>query len=238
MTDAREFTIFDVQSDLAHFRRPYAITSALTFPIPPRTALCGLVGAVLGLPKNEGLSDLTDEHAVFGLLESAPLHLTQYSFNLVQTKDNPGFRLKAENPHTQVRYECIRGPRYRVAFSHPTLASELRRLLIEGRTVYTPCLGLAWMIACIADVRSESGELIDDAATGSYKCLVRTADLSGDIEWDADGVYQRLRMPAEMQPDRQVTRYEEYVVETTGRAITGKLQRHWRLASGDCFSAM
>ena len=100
----REFTVFDVESDLAHFRRPYTTTSALTFPIPPRTALCGLVGAILGLPKNDGLAELTDEKAVFGLLTAAPLSLTQYSFNLVDTKDNPSFRLKPENPHTQVRY--------------------------------------------------------------------------------------------------------------------------------------
>jgi CRISPR-associated protein Cas5h len=238
MTRAREFAVFDVESDLAHFRRPYTTTSALTFPVPPRTALCGLVGAILGQPKNEGLSNFLDQEAIFGLLDSAPLSLTQYSFNLVDTKDNPSFRLKPENPHTQVRYECIRSPRYRIAFGHPTLASELRRLLDEGRAVYTPCLGLAWMIAWVDPVRFESGEELSASIVVPYKCLVRTADLVGDVQWDSDAVYQRLRMPAEMQPDRQVTRYEEYIVETTGRAIPCKLRRHWRLASGDCFSAM
>jgi CRISPR-associated protein Cas5h len=238
MTEPREFLVFDVQSDLAHFRRPYATTSALTFPIPPRTALCGLVGAILGQPKDECSANFLDQVAVFGLLNSAPLSLTQYSFNLVDTKDNPSFRLKLENPHTQVRYECIRSPRYRVAFGHLIFATQLRNLLAEGRSVYTPCLGLAWMIACLENIRFEHGELVGGSAAVPYRCLVRTADLDGQVEWDGDSVYQRLRMPAEMQPDRQVTRYEEYIVETTGRAITCKLRHHWRLASGDCFSAM
>lgn len=238
MTEAREFAVFDVQSDLAHFRRPYVTTSALTFPVPPRTALCGLVGAILGQPKDECLANFVDEDAVFGILHAAPLSLTEYSFNLVDTKDNPSFRLKPENPHTQVRYECIRSPKYRVAFGHPTLAAELQDLLAAGRTVYTPCLGLAWMIAWVEDIRSERGEQVANPIGMPYRCLVRSADLEGDVQWDGDAVYQRLRMPAEMQPDRLVTRYEEYIIETTGRAITCKLRHHWRLASGDCFSAM
>ena len=238
MMEGREFAIFEVSSDLAHFRRPYVTTTALTFPIPPRTALCGLVGAILGQPKDEGLRNFVDQEAVFGLLNSAPVNLTQYSFNLVDTKDNPSFRLKSENPHTQVRYECIRSPRYTVAFAHPTLASELVSLLAAGRTVYTPCLGLAWMIAWLGGVRSERGEHVDAPAVMPYRCVVRTTHLEGEVEWDGDAVYQRLRMPAEMQPDRQVTRYEEYIVETSGRAITCQLKQHWRLASGDCFSSM
>jgi CRISPR-associated protein Cas5h len=238
MNGAKEFTVFDVESDLAHFRRPYTTTSALTFPIPPRTALCGLVGAILGLPKNDGLADLTDQNAIFGLLRAKPLDLSQYSFNLVDTKDNPSFRLKPENPHTQVRYECIRYPRYRIAFSHAAFAPKLTHMLLAGKSVYTPCLGLAWMIASVSGVLSEPGELITGPARTSYPCLVRTSDLEGEVEWAGDAVYQRLRMPAEMQPGRQVTRYEEYIVETTGQTITGRLRQHWRLAGGDCFSPM
>src|ERR1039458_9748530 len=105
MTDARDFTVFEVAADLAHFRRPYAITTALTFPIPPRTALCGLVGAVLGLPKNEGLCHFGDADALFGIEVLEPLKTTSFSINLLDTKDNPTFRPKRENPHTPMRYE-------------------------------------------------------------------------------------------------------------------------------------
>lgn len=58
MNDSCDFVVFDVTAEYAHFRRPYAITTALTFPIPTRTALCGLVGAITGLPKNDGLAVL------------------------------------------------------------------------------------------------------------------------------------------------------------------------------------
>ena len=56
--------------------------------------------------------------------------------------------------------------------------------------------------------------------------------------WDREGVYQRVRMAAEMQPDRRVTRYESYVIDTTGRPIRAALKRYWKLSDGTCFSAM
>jgi len=41
--------VFDVSSDYAHFRQPYSTTSSLTYAIPPRTAIFGLIGAILGI---------------------------------------------------------------------------------------------------------------------------------------------------------------------------------------------
>jgi len=197
------------------------------------------VGAILGLPKNENLRYLGDKEALFGLEIRNPLRMGYFSLNLVDTKNNPTFRPLAKNPHTQMRYEFIRAPRYRISFSHRDLGPKLASLIARRETVYTPCLGLAWMIAWVGDgVRVERAEEETGVAQGSYVSLVRSDDVDSDISWDDDGVYQRIRMPAEMQPDREVTRYQEYIIETTGRSIRTKLKRHWRFGSGACFSAM
>lgn len=235
-----EFTIFDVASDMAHFRRQYAITTALTYLIPPRTALCGLVGAVLGLPKNESLAHFQDRDAVFGLRIIAPLRTGHVSVNLIDTKQNPSFRPKAVNPRTTMRYEVVRHPRYRVMFSHPQLARDLVKALKNQESSYTPCLGLAWMIAWFeggAQI-AEAEEVRGDTAILPFVSPVRSDDLQGEVRWNPDGVYQRVRMPAEMQQDRQVTRYESYIIDTTGRPIQASLNVHWKFSDGTCFSAM
>lgn len=237
---ARRFVIFDVASEMAHFRRQYAMTTALTYPVPPRTALCGLIGAVLGLPKNESLRQFSDEDAIFGLQVLTPLRTGHVSINLVDTKDNSTFRLKAVNPRTTMRYEVVRAPRYRVMFSHGELVDQLRRVLENGESVYTPCLGLAWMVAWFEGrpIVLDGEEIRDEGTTPSIISPVRSDDLRGSIRWDPDGVYQRVRMPAEMRPDRQVTRYESYVIDATGRAISAALRVYWKLSDGTCFSAM
>jgi len=239
MMGNQKFTVFEVAGDLAHFRRPYAITTALTFPIPPRTALCGLVGAVLGLPKNDGLRHFSDVDATFGIEILEPLKTTSFSLNLLDTKDNPTFRPKAENPHSPMRYEFIRGPRYRVLFSHRDLGSPLAEALRCGESVYTPCLGLAWLIAWFGEtVEVREAEWITSRSRVACRSLVRSDDLVGPVDWDQQGVYQRIRMPAEMQPDRLVRSYREYIIETTGSSISADLCGHWKLADGTCFCAM
>ena len=41
---------FDLNAPIAMFRRPYTTTSSVSFPIPPPTAVAGLLGAIIGLP--------------------------------------------------------------------------------------------------------------------------------------------------------------------------------------------
>jgi CRISPR-associated protein Cas5h len=236
----REFVIFDVCGDIAHFRRQYAITTALTYAIPPRTALCGLVGAVLGLPKNDSLADFGDDDAIFGLQIVKPVRTAHVSINLVDTKDNPTFRLKAVNPRTTMRYEVIREPQFRIMFSHAVLGPRLAEALRNRESTYTPCLGLAWMIAWFeGSHRTAMGELVtNDRSVQTFVSPVRSDDVEGEIRWNTEGVYQRIRMPAVMQPDRKVTRYEQYIIDTTSKPIEVSLSAYWRLTDGTRFSAM
>lgn len=236
----REFVRFDVAGDLAHFRRPYAITTALTFPIPPRTALCGLVGALLGLPKNESLRSLNDADAVFGLQMLGQLRTGHVSLNLLDTKGSPYFRPKTENPHTIMRYEVVREPRYRIWFSHAQLSSQLHQLLLEQTVHFTPCLGLAWMICWMAGEPSlvEAEKRDAEASTLPVATLARADTIVGDIEWEEQSIYQRIRMPAEMLPDRRVTRYQEYIIETTGGSVRARLSTRWQFSDGTAISAM
>jgi len=241
----REFISFEVAGDIAHFRRQYAITTALTYPTPPRTVLCGLVGALLGLPKNDGLAQLRDDQAVFGLQLLTGYRTGHISINLVQTKGGLLAWRTAENPHTAMRYEIIREPRYRVLFSHRELGPRLFEMLAAGEAHYTPCLGLAWMLASIeGEPRRIRGTEVTGAAikgTREFFSPLRTdaGILVGEVEWDQNAIYQRVRMPAEMQPDRSVTRYQEYLIETTGRPIRARLDSFWELEDDKtAFSAL
>jgi len=233
------FVVFDVASDMAHFRRQYAITTALTYVVPPRTALCGLVGAILGLLKNDCLREFTDDQATFGLQIVEPIRTGHVSINLLDTKGSSAFRPKRINPHTTMRYEVVKSPRYRVIFGHQQLAERLAETLGRAESYYTPCLGLAWMIAWLDGGNVVAGQqVVDDHEPHAFCSPVRTSELQGAIRWHTDGVYQRIRMPAVMQPDRQVTRYEEYILDTTGQPVETSLKSYWRLADGNCFSPM
>ncbi|MDI3548462.1 MAG: CRISPR-associated protein Cas5h [Halanaerobiales bacterium] len=42
---------FDLKGDYAHFKKYYTTTSPLTFSLPPKTVIYGIVGAILGFSK-------------------------------------------------------------------------------------------------------------------------------------------------------------------------------------------
>ena len=48
-----EALCFDVKAPFASFRVPSTTRGFLTFPFPPRTSILGLIGAILGTPRNE-----------------------------------------------------------------------------------------------------------------------------------------------------------------------------------------
>lgn len=242
MSSPRKFVVFDVVAEFAHYRRPYAITTALTFPLPPRTALCGLIGAIVGLPKDDGLAELLDDKALIAIQLLEPVRFGHISLNLIDTKDSRTFRPKSENPHTIMRYEVIRNPRYRIFFSHDALSARVHDLVAQGRTTYTPCCGLAWMIATfdgdpiLRVATEETGAALVDCVTP-----IRASACAGPVDWHRDGVYQRIRMPAEMQPPpraREVTRHEEYVIDRSGLPIRAPLSTYWKLEDGTCVSLL
>jgi CRISPR-associated Cas5-like protein len=58
--------VFEVWGEYGHFRKHYTTTSPLTFSIPSRTALTGLLGAIIGLSKEEYLGHFRCKQAQIG----------------------------------------------------------------------------------------------------------------------------------------------------------------------------
>ena len=144
---------FRYYGKFAHFLRAEANANGVTYPLPPRTVLLGLVGAVLGLGKDEPQDKLTDAHlAVGGSLPKRFWHKTNVR------KDPPAplaFRVKASEKGTSKEQRNFRFPQewlWRPSFTvwaalpepyHLDFASRLR----EQRCHFLPCLGLSEMVA-------------------------------------------------------------------------------------------
>ena len=57
---AKPAVVFEYAGRFGHFLRAEASVSALSYPVPPRTALLGMIGAVLGLEKDTPQVELKD----------------------------------------------------------------------------------------------------------------------------------------------------------------------------------
>lgn len=81
-----EILSFTITGKLAHFRKYYANNTALSFSIPPRTTLMGLVAGIMGWPKDSYYDKLSTEHFRFGVRVRTPIKKSFQRLNFLSIK--------------------------------------------------------------------------------------------------------------------------------------------------------
>lgn len=212
--------IFDVKGPYGHFRKPYAPMSPVTYPFPPPPTVLGMIGAILGLSKEEYHEKLAWDKVHIGVALRRPTQIFRTSINLLNTKDNKYFRPRGENTHIQVPYEFLKDPAYRIyAANLPEVQFDLLvELLARQETVYTPTLGLA---QCLGEVAYVSEVTASEPKNGTHltQCAVAINETMR-VDYETGRRYQRIRIPAVMDGERRVHRYQEVIAAEDGKPIS------------------
>lgn len=138
--------VFDVFGEWAHFRRYYTTTSPLTFPAPPRTTIIGLLGAILGIDKDQNPESFSPEKCRVAVCILNPIQTFRLKENWRQGASGPEAFATARVP-----VELVRNPGYRIFVQHSdaTLLAKFRKYVENGESHYTPCLGIT---ECLAEI--------------------------------------------------------------------------------------
>lgn len=201
----KKVLIFDLSGPFAHYKRIFATTTALTYPIPPKTSLYGLVAAMLGLEKtgNDYLNSFPAGSCRMGIQLLAPLSFQRISMNL-----RPSFgSLRATENRKPTLMEFVDRPKYRIYFTHEDceLYDRLKQLLEHGQSAYTPTLGLANLIAKV-DYVGEGVALPTDATdVDSVIPKSRMEGLPEAVTGRRNRLMEVGQYAVEMLPSRDVT---------------------------------
>ena len=220
--------VFDIQGDWGHFRKPYAPVSPVTFPLPPPPTVLGMIGAICGYGKDEYAESIGWNRVKIAVGLKSPVKRYRTALNLVNTKSNKFFRLVGEASRSQIPYEFLKSPAYRifVAEASGDTMNDLERYLKSGTTVYTPSLGLAQCIATVTFVGIHRADLLPP---GRQKVTSAIPLALGQAYYDEGGRYTRFSVPHLMRPDRTVEKYSEVVVEETPLPITVETSHAYRV---------
>ena len=230
---ARPAVVFEYAGRFGHFLRAEASVSALSYPVPPRTALLGMIGAVLGLEKDTPQVELKDALiAVSGVIPETHWHRVKLR------KDPPAALPKVvkagvlgqRNPKpeqaTLITQEWLFEPRYTVTAClpdnhHAQFASRVR----ERRWHYSPCMGLSEMVARLELVDEGTATALPTGSEVSCASVARRdgAVLDGRRMLEASGNNEALailpqRMPREVNEGR-VFAHADYLIERSGMPI-------------------
>ena len=218
---------FQLSGRFAHFLRAEAGASALSYPIPPRTVILGLIGAVLGLKKD--CSQIILEPFQVALAGKVP-HGFWHKAKLrkdppeslpqeIKRSQSEGKITKPERA-TLIAQEWLFNPSYTLWVSLPEpYHEEFERRVRERQWYYQPSLGLSEMMA---DLRYLGSETANPLPSGFYE--VSTVIRQGGGEIQVPKVLERnlalhlLRMPRSVTSERVFT-HDGYILERDGSPI-------------------
>lgn len=214
--------VFDIKGDYGHFKKPYSPMSPVTFPFPPPPAVMGILGAVMGISKTEYHEKLGWNNLKIGVRLLAPIQIFRSAINLLNTKDGTDKYLRPRantNTHIQVNYEFLKNPVFRLFVTGMKTENhnQIKKMLENKKTVYTPVLGLAQCLAEINWIGEKSAKNISSDQVPIDSVIALRDGIRPTYE---PGIkYQRTRIPAEMDSDRVVHRYQEILLAENAAPI-------------------
>jgi CRISPR-associated protein Cas5h len=147
--------IFDIESEYGHFRKFNTTTSPLTYSIPTRPAIAGLLGAILGIEREEAMGKMkagispvcevfSKEKASIAIQILNPVKKVNIGFNLLDTEKTASsfFNIKQR---TQIEFELLKNPSFRlfIALKDETIFKSLSEKLKLNQNHFSPYLGLS-----------------------------------------------------------------------------------------------
>mgnify|MGYP001601988865 CR=1 FL=1 len=242
--NSKEILIFDIQSEYGHFRKYNTTTSPLTYSIPTRTAIAGILGAILGMERElrdgvypEGAEPVQEffskDKSDIAVQIMRPVKKENIGFNLINTKNwNTYYTIPIGR--TQIEFELVKDVHYRIylAMEDKAKFEELSERIIHKRHHFTPYLGLAQFTTLVDFVRKATAQHVQ--GNGDFIEIITAVNMSklqGEppVEFQREFFYSANNMPIAMNRDREVLEYSEVLIEKNGNPLKVKISNYYTI---------
>lgn len=157
----RQAIKFKLSGDYALFKKPFANNQPQSFVIPPKTAILGLIGAIMGWSKEKYIQTLPFNQLGYAIRLLTPkIKKETVGINLMQGKsakftfdENPISHPPERGQRSPTRYEFIKDIEWEVflIIDDQEIREELFGRLQKKVFVYNPNLGMQQLFARIDD---------------------------------------------------------------------------------------
>lgn len=185
-----EILSFEISGKFAHFRKFFSSSTALSFSIPPRTTIIGILAAILGREKETYYEEFSSDKIRIGIAVKSKLKKTFHRLNHLSIKGPADFR--GANLHIQTPFEVISPENiatglitYNIYLSYfesgETLFNEIKEKLFTNDNIYPISLGIAPFSAKIHNYRLFTEQNIKEVATENEIILFDSAVNSDSV---------------------------------------------------------
>lgn len=243
-----EILQFDIRGKFAHFRKYYANNTALTYSLPPRTAVMGMLAAISGMPRDSYYEEFASNKIRIGLAIKTPIKKNFHRLNFLSLKSTGDFRKSFEsdfrgmagNP-IQTPFEIVSGYDvrkddvcYRIFITNNELGKNtfqsLRKRLLTHALVYPITLGVANFNASLSNIVSyDDSQVIEKQAIAeriNFDSAVNSENVT-DIVFEKGimGFIEEDLLPADFVTNynRELSKMNRILFTTAGIPLSVKL---------------
>ncbi|GAB6137788.1 CRISPR-associated protein Cas5 [Halanaerobaculum tunisiense] len=211
--------VFNIRGKAAHFKKFYSNKSSLTYRVPPRSVLMGMVASILGYPRDSYYEEFAPNRAKFGvkIIKPGIPHFECMNY------------LKEDGGHTQVRLQLLLPKEdiveYQIFFTHKNdeIVEKLAGKIKEDKLGYGLFLGqrqfrataeFVKVIEFFNKLRNYQGKV----STLTFKDNIKKLNENSQAKLTVD------TMPAsfkEVKSGREPEKMVKVCFEEEGRSIVG-----------------
>lgn len=225
-----------LQGKYAHFRKFYSNASSLTFLVPPRTSICGLLASILQMERDSYYELFTSRNVFIALSIEPGLKLRR----IFQTLNYVSETVSCVNDvsvHKQCRFELLTGDgaqpvSYRIwlgVAQNKTLESLIEKIRKHdlGFGIY---LGQRQFLADLKLVREFSRSEFEHLPVGGYlDSAIAREYAEPDLKPEQHIMLEKLPLEQMLVSDknaryRKNVRIADVIFETSGQRVQGRFQ--------------
>ncbi|MCK9309707.1 MAG: type I-B CRISPR-associated protein Cas5b [Candidatus Cloacimonetes bacterium] len=210
---------FELFGDYAQFKKFFTNMSPLSFSIPPRTVLSGIIGAILGIDKQENPEHFSANSSFIALRIMNPVKKTKIAHNYLKTTSLK--QVYDYDEHKPTNVEFLKDVRYRIYFScvEQNIYLTLKSLMEAHHSVYTVCLGISGCLANYSYLGEYETSLLPPDKMVRINSVIPMASIA-NLTIEEPLNLQKVVIPSTMNNQREVTKYDEVLLELMGKPIT------------------
>lgn len=220
---------FELYADYGQLKKYYTTMSPLSFSIPPGTVLRGILGAIIGIEKNENPEYFHDVRLALAVLK--PVKKVVIPENLIKTGDSKKqFSRFAQHKPTII--EFVKDARFRVYVNtdNEDTYNRLKNHLFSHTSVYTISLGIS---EALANYENAEELTIKNSITGESEInSIIPVNCINDINFEEVEAFT-TKLPMKMMNDREVVEYREFLFERRGLPVQAEVEGLVELSNGD-----
>ena len=243
---------FTLSGRFAHFRKFYTNSSALSYLVPPRTVIMGILASILLIPRDSYYERFSQESCWIStaVAQGCSIKKSVQSVNMLHEKYYRFLEKgtgSAGNMHSQCKMELLMSghnqPLAYVVYAAfpraPSTAAALLEKIKSAALGYGVYLGQRQFRAEVHFLRSYTGTEIEFLEQSTYldsTCLQENVISFSDTAEDNNLYVVVEQMPVHMkpvqtkgQPGREPVSVKRVLFERTGKRLYGNFKNCWRL---------